>query len=126
MWKETAHEWTKQNKIFRVNHYSWWEQELPSQEEMDNAWVNLEKHDYKVDYIVTHCCPNPVLFDYVMKRFDDLTVARSYDDHNVLTDFLDEVNEKATFSKWFFGHHHYDMMIYDKHIILYHQIVRIA
>ena len=126
LWKETAHEWTKQNKIFRVNHYSWWEQELPSQEEMDNAWVNLEKHDYKVDYIVTHCCPNPVLFDYVMKRFDDLTVARSYDDHNVLTDFLDEVNEKATFSKWFFGHHHYDMMIYDKHIILYHQIVRIA
>lgn len=125
-WKKLAEEMRKAGNIFRINHYSWWEQELPSKEEIENAWTNLERHDCKVDYIVTHCCPNTVLFDYALKRFQDLAVAKSYDDHNVLTDFLDEVNEKVSFNKWFFGHHHYDMMIYDKHIVLYHQIVRIA
>lgn len=125
-WKKIAKAWDREGKIFRVNHYSWWEQELPSQEEIANAWEQLAKHDYKVDYIVTHCCPNPVLFEYVMNKFRDLTVAKSYDNHDVITDFFDKVNEKVTFSKWFFGHHHDDVAIMDKHILLYKQIIRIA
>ena len=126
LWKYTASQWEREGKVFRINHYSWWEQELPNDEEIKNAYQNLERHDYKVDYIVTHCCPNSVLFDYVMNRFHDLSVARNYDDRNVLTNFLDEVNEKTEFAKWFFGHHHDDMAIFDKHILLYHQLVRIA
>lgn len=125
-WKETAKEWDKAGKVFRIDHFSWWEQELPSQEEIANAYCNLEKHDFKVDYIVSHCCPNQVLFDYVMKRFKDINVARHYDDSNVLTNFFDDINERVEFDKWFFGHHHYDMAIYDKHVILYYQILRIA
>ena len=39
---------------------------------------------------------------------------------------FDEINEKVDFHKWIFGHHHDDMMIYDKHVLLYHQIVQIA
>lgn len=126
IWKYTASQWEREDKVFRINHYSWWEQELPSQEEIANAWKHLEEHDYKVDYVVTHCCPNPVLFDYAMNKFKDTTVAKSYNGHDVLTDFLDEVNEKVAFSKWFFGHHHDDMAIFDKHILLYYQIIRIA
>lgn len=127
-WKKIAKAWDKAGKIFRINHYSWWEQELPTDDEIQNAWNNLEKHDYKVDYIVAHCCPNTVLFEYIMKRFNDQAMAKSYDDenHNVLTDFFDEVNTKAEFSKWIFGHHHDDMAINDKHILLYYQIIRIV
>lgn len=39
---------------FRINHWSWWKQELPSKEEMEEGRQNLEKHDNKVDFIVTH------------------------------------------------------------------------
>ena len=35
---------------------SWWKQELPSEEEMEEGRQNLEKHDNKVDFIVTHSC----------------------------------------------------------------------
>ena len=126
LWKRTAKEWEKADKIFRVNHYSWWEQELPTQEEIENGFANLEKHDYKVDYIVTHCCSNSVLFEYAMMKFRDLHVAKEYKDHNILTDFFDEINQRAEFSKWFFGHHHNDVAINDKHILLYYQIIRIA
>ena len=41
---------------FRINHWSWWKQELPSDEEMEEGRQNLEKHNYEVDFIVTHCC----------------------------------------------------------------------
>lgn len=125
-WKKTAKKWERQGKIFRVNHYSWWKQELPTKEEIENAYNNLNRCNYKVDYIVTHCCPNTVLFDYAIKRFRDIKVAKEYEDHNILTDFFDEINQKVEFSKWFFGHHHDDMAIFDKHILLYYQIIRIA
>lgn len=35
---------------------SWWKQELPSEEEMQEGIENLAAHDNKVDFIVTHCC----------------------------------------------------------------------
>ena len=41
---------------FRINHWSWWKQELPSDEEMEEGRQNLEKHNYEIDFIVTHCC----------------------------------------------------------------------
>lgn len=125
-WKKKAKIWEREGKIFRINHYSWWEQELPSQDEIENVWKNLEIHDYKVDYVVTHCCPNPVLFDVVMKKYGDAEIAKTYDDRNILTDLLDNINDKISYKKWFFGHHHSDMAVGDKHILLYYQIVRIA
>lgn len=41
---------------YRINHVSWWKQELPSEEEMQEGIENLAAHDNKVDFIVTHCC----------------------------------------------------------------------
>ena len=43
-------------KSYRVNHYSWWEQVMPSDEEMDEGIRNLALHDNKIDFIVSHCC----------------------------------------------------------------------
>lgn len=126
LWKYTASEWNRAGKIFRINHYSWWEQELPTKEEPSNANVNLEKHGYKVDYIVTHCCPNTVLSDYVMKKFNNISIVKQFDDRNELTDFFDDINEHVQFEKWFFGHHHDDMEIWGKYRLLYHDIIRIV
>ena len=41
---------------YRINHISWWERELPNEEEMVEGVHNLETHGNNVDYIVTHCC----------------------------------------------------------------------
>lgn len=45
---------------FRVNHHSWWKQELPSKSEYEEARRNLERIHYKVDYVVTHCAPSSI------------------------------------------------------------------
>jgi len=42
------------DKLFRINHVSWWKEELPNAEEMAHGLDSLKKNDYKVDYIVTH------------------------------------------------------------------------
>lgn len=41
---------------YRINHVSWWKQELPSEAEMEEGRRNLTKYGNQVDYIVTHCC----------------------------------------------------------------------
>ena len=43
-------------RSYRVNHITWWAQELPSEEEMQEGRANLAAHDNQVDFIVTHCC----------------------------------------------------------------------
>lgn len=44
--------------LYRINHMSWWERELPSEEEMKEGLNNLAKQNNKVDYILTH---SPIL-----------------------------------------------------------------
>ena len=44
----------------RINHISWWRQELPSDEEYIEALQNLERYNWQVDYIITHCAPTSI------------------------------------------------------------------
>lgn len=97
--------------LFRVNHLSWWKQELPSEEEYAEARRNLEANDWKVDFIVTHCAPTSIHRQLV-----------GYDG-DALTDFLDEVREKTDYAYWLFGHYHADGAIDRNHVLLYEQIV---
>lgn len=103
-------------KMFRVNHMSWWAQELPSDEEINFARANLKDHGDMVDYIVTHDCPAYV-------------AATLYNGDNTvdkLNTFLNDVAYRTTFKEWFFGHHHHDMQVLDKYLMLYDKIVRIV
>ena len=45
---------------YRIKGISWWEQELPTEEEMQEGIRNLEKANYKVDYVITHCLASSV------------------------------------------------------------------
>ena len=46
-------------RLFRIEGRSiWYDLELPNEEEYNEARENLKKHDYKVDYIITHCAPS--------------------------------------------------------------------
>ena len=109
-------EWDKNyNKMFRVNGVSWWREEMPSQEEMDEGICNLQKENNKVDYILTHCPPTSVL-----KQMNN-NYGSDY-----LTDYLQAIKENIKYKKWLFGHMHANENYqWDKAACLYEQIVRI-
>ncbi len=46
----------RQKKSYRINHVSWWKEEMPSEGEFEEGRQNLEKHNWNVNYIITHCC----------------------------------------------------------------------
>ena len=106
-------QWGKLRKMFRINHRSWWEQELPSQEEMDFGMKTLEENNFETDYIISHCCPQEV------------ASALGFHGADVLTSYFDEVAHKTRFSKWFFGHYHGEETVWGKFILLYDRIERV-
>lgn len=92
----------------------WWELELPTDKEYDEAIKNLDKVNWKVDYIITHSAPD---------RIQDL-ISRSYT-HNKLTNFLRLVDENCRFRHWYFGHYHMSREITSKHTVLYDEIIKL-
>ena len=99
----------------RINHISWWRQELPSDEEYSEALQNLERCNWQVDYVITHCAPT--------------SIARKESRHNEadrLTDFLQKIRDKTDYRYWLFGHYHDNRMIDARHILLWEQIVQIC
>lgn len=101
---------------FRIKHESWWEQELPSDEEMEEGRNNLAKYNYKVDYILTHCCATSV------QNILDKGPGHLFES-DILTDYLQEIEEKTQYKHWFFGHYHMDQDVDEKHSLLYHALV---
>ena len=101
---------------YRIKHDSWWEEELPNEDEMKEGRENLAKCNYKVDYVITHCCSSRVQ-DIVDRGPGHLFKA------DVLTDYLQEIEEKLEYKHWFFGHYHMDKDVDEKHSIHYHAIV---
>lgn len=98
---------------YRINHISWWQEELPSDEEYAEARKNLDACGWEVDYVISHCCPTSIMEligkeDYVRDR---------------LTDFFEEVKDKLQFRRWFFGHYHESMELLDQYTLLYKNIV---
>lgn len=111
---DTIYEWRKQNRMFRINHISWWKEELPSEEEMERGLKSLKEHDNKVDFIITHCCPREIA-----------KLMRFYEGDNI-TRYFDHIMNTVDFGHWYFGHYHKDANIYDKFTCLYHKIERIV
>ncbi len=80
----------------------WWAREMPSEEEYLEGLSNLEKHDWKVDYVITHCTNTttlPLVNQYRLAiRFPD-----------ELTQYLEKIKRKLSYKRWFFGHYHCDV-----------------
>lgn len=110
---ETSRQLRARDALFRVNHISWWKEELPDQQEMDEGKENLEKHGWQVDYIITHCAPTAFLED--LQASSDL-----------MTDYLEEIRQRCEYKKWFFGHYHDNWELTEKDRLLYEQILRIT
>lgn len=116
--KNTYKKWNKNLKMFRVKGISWWEQELPSEEEMQNGIDNLKKHGNKVDYIITH---SP--YTSLLKQMDGGSGLYKSD---ILTDYFQTIKQTVDYKQWLFGHMHINQTYYwERATCIYEQIVRI-
>lgn len=101
---------------YRINHVSWWQQELPSKEEMEEGRKNLAAHGNTVDFIVTHCCASST----------QALLGGSMYLPDAATDYLEEIRQNTKFKKWFFGHYHDNRNVNAQELLLYEQIIRIS
>ena len=101
---------------YRINHISWWAQELPSEMEMEEGIKNLALHDNIVDFIVSHCCSSST----------QALLGGGLFTPDVLTNYLEQIRQVVTFKKWFFGHYHDNKNVNAEEILLYEQIIRIS
>ena len=106
------------DKAYRKPYISWWPDEEPSNEELEEGISNLEKHNWEVDIVVTHTVSERVL-DTLIK-----TGAMKYPEN--LNKYFTMLENKLKYKKWFFGHFHTDTVIDDKTIGLYNEIYNVS
>lgn len=104
------------NKMYRIRDISWWDREMPTISEMNYALDNLKKHDFKIDYVISHDCPIDVLKQYNPNFM-----------HDDLNEFFSDLvnNRNLQFKEWFFGHYHQNLRFENRYTMLYNQIIRI-
>lgn len=102
---------TSIDKIYRIPDVTWWEEEIPSYDEMLHGVDTFNEHNNKVDYILSHCAPS----DYL----NDICLGYQPDE---VTQYLNFILHNMEFKKWYCGHYHINKTI-DKLNIVYDLIV---
>lgn len=106
-------QWYLAGKMFRINHVSWWKEELPSEEEMQRGRETLSECRNIVDFIITHCCPQFVASSMGFKKPD------------IETQYFNEIATDNSFKRWIFGHYHRDWYGSPQYECIYERIERI-
>lgn len=100
------------DKAWRVPYRSWWPQEMPTDEEMQEALANLKRHNNCVDYIITHAAPEDTMNIF-------------HPDHvheKPLNNFLEYIRETVEYKHWYFGHLHQDEDLFRHQTVLWFQL----
>ena len=105
------------DKLNRMTDVTWWREEEPCVSEYEEGIQNLILHDYKVDYIITHCCSK--------EMFEKLTKGELTPRYTGINKFFTQIEKSISFKHWYFGHYHYDKAIDDKHTCLFNSIITI-
>lgn len=113
--RDTYRRWQKYGKMFRVKGVSWWDQEMPNDEEMERGRQSLQSVNNEVDFVISHCAPQEV------------ASVIGFTDRDKLTWYFNQLLwDGLKFTKWLFGHYHTNKQIMGKFICLYEQMIRIA
>ena len=96
------------DKSYRLEGISWWKEEIPSYQVFEEGIQNLEKLNYKVDYILTHTAPQEI----IEKRYACL---KDYDVS--LNDYLTHIKNSVDYKGWYFGHMRVDDTIDNFHML---------
>lgn len=113
--KEKKRELERVGALYRINHLSWWKEEMPDEAQRREGLGCMEEHGWKCDYIISHCAPSSVQAVFSLGDFKP----------DPLTGCLEEIRRRCRYSHWFFGHYHMDRRIDDRHTVLYRDIMQI-
>lgn len=103
-------------RSYRINHISWWEEEMPDEVEFEEGYLNLASFDNKVDYVLTHEAP---------AYTKALLEIKPAEERDPLAEYLQKIKETVEYRKWYFGHHHLDRVIYSDEIAIFELITQI-
>ncbi|MFI3202597.1 MAG: metallophosphoesterase [Eubacteriales bacterium] len=94
---------------------SWFREEVPSKEEYEEGWKNLERVNYQVDYIITHTGPYEIVKDMEKTNLEwkgtpeeILEMQEAIKEQGIE---FQKMADKVTFTKWYFGHFHEDSCV---------------
>lgn len=111
----------KSDLPYRVKGISWWEQELPTEEEMQEGLKNLQRVKYKVDYVISHCLSSKIQ-DKVEGYPSGGKSVRLYKE-DILTEYFNKIEDQLEYKRWYSGHYHVNWDIDEKHTIMYQAII---
>ncbi|MDE7452983.1 MAG: metallophosphoesterase [Clostridia bacterium] len=111
---------TSVDRFMRREGISWWKQELPTFEELDEGVANLKKRNGRVDYVITHSCSERALNYPAIKNSASLKL------NCPESQMLSYIEDNAEFKHWYFGHFHIDAKLGDKYTALMHEIKQIV
>lgn len=100
----------------------WWEQEIPTKEEMQRGIDLLEENNNIVDYIITHTMPSECVEMYTRMNFGNYQQRTGDPVSRYLSFVMNEI--KPTFKSWFCGHFH-ENHIYKPVQCLYDKIIEV-
>ena len=105
---------SRQKYEMKNNRKVWWEQEFPTQEEIDNAYTNLGKNNWNVDYVFTHSAPTNVL-----PLVQEFFISDAKWEVDIVNKTLEDIRQKLNFKHWYFGHYHGEKNIDEDFTVLY-------
>lgn len=100
------------DKEYRVEGKSWWPEELPSDEEYSEAERNLERNNWTVDLVISHCASDSIQHQ----------LAYWYEQDRLTNFFFSVIQKKLNYKHWYFGHYHDDRDLDDKHHCIYQEV----
>lgn len=103
------------DKYYRLERgWKWFPDEQPSEETKCHIEKVLDSVDWKVDHVLSHTCPlKYVPVEAFITGYDESTI-----DHST-EEFLDSIENRLSYEKWFCGHWHIDKTIDKIHFVMY-------
>ncbi|MCP3685169.1 MAG: hypothetical protein GY861_21100 [bacterium] len=92
----------------RYRTIDWQPEEMPTTAQYDLGIENLEKHNWEVDYVITHAAPSRMLSNVLVNVRGQFY--REFFETS-LNKYLDMVFDKLYFKKWFCGHYHREVSV---------------
>ena len=88
---------------------------------MQEGIRNLEKVNYKVDYVITHCLASSI--QGKLERYFGVDASIHLYEKDILIEYFDRLEKKLQYKYWYCGHYHLDMAVDERHEVVYEGIV---
>lgn len=107
-----------QDKEIRTEHETWWKDEMPTPDEMQEGAENIDDANCVIDVIITHEPPSLVKSAILLRSGKVDAVSK-------LNGYFEELNRSCKFKKWFFGCVHEDRTITPLHTAVFKEVIKV-